>query len=102
MLRVVVLGAAAGGGVPQWNCGCRQCSLARTGDPRVRPATQASVAVTSTGEPWLILGASTDLRQQISQNPHLWPRSPNRDSPITSVLLIGGDIDAIAGLLVLR
>ncbi|WP_158922856.1 pyrroloquinoline quinone biosynthesis protein PqqB [Acidisphaera sp. S103] len=97
-----MLGSAAGGGFPQWNCGCRQCSLARTGDSRVRPATQASVAVTGNGENWLLIGASPDLRQQISQSPHLWPRTPTRDSPITDVLLIGGDIDAIAGLLVLR
>jgi pyrroloquinoline quinone biosynthesis protein B len=97
-----VLGSAAGGGFPQWNCGCRQCSLARTGDLRVRSATQASIAVTGDGENWLLVGASPDLRQQITQTPQLWPRSPGRDSPITSVLLVGGDIDAIAGLLVLR
>jgi pyrroloquinoline quinone biosynthesis protein B len=68
----------------------------------VRAATQASVAVTGDGKNWLIIGASPDLRQQISQTPQLWPRTPGRDSPITGVLLTGGDIDAIAGLLVLR
>ena len=98
----LVLGAAAGGGFPQWNCGCSQCRLVRHGDPRVRPATQASVAVTGDGEGWLIVGASPDLRQQISENPLLWPRTGGRDSPITGVVLINGDIDAIAGLLVLR
>jgi pyrroloquinoline quinone biosynthesis protein B len=72
------------------------------GDPRVRPATQASVAVTGDGAGWLLVGASPDLRQQILQTPQLWPRTPDRDSPITGVLLTGGDIDAIAGLLVLR
>jgi pyrroloquinoline quinone biosynthesis protein B len=100
--KAVVLGSAAGGGFPQWNCGCRLCSLVRHGDPRVRPATQASVAVSGDGEGWLIVGASPDLRQQISQTPVLWPRADGRDSPITGVVLIGGDIDAIAGLLVLR
>jgi pyrroloquinoline quinone biosynthesis protein B len=100
--RAVVLGSAAGGGFPQWNCGCHLCSLVRRGDPRVRPATQASVAVSGDGEGWLIVGASPDLRQQISQTPALWPRAEGRDSPITGVVLIGGDIDAIAGLLVLR
>ncbi|MEA2772426.1 MAG: pyrroloquinoline quinone biosynthesis protein [Acetobacteraceae bacterium] len=98
----VVLGSAAGGGFPQWNCGCRLCSLVRAGDPRVRAATQASVAVSGDGESWLLVGASPDLRQQLSQTPRLWPRTPGRDSPITGVLLTGGDVDAIAGLLVLR
>jgi pyrroloquinoline quinone biosynthesis protein B len=98
----LVLGAAAGGGFPQWNCGCRLCQLARNQDPRVRPASQASVAVTADGNDWLVVGASPDIRQQISQSPQLWPRNPGRDSPITGVVLTGGDIDAIAGLLVLR
>ena len=98
----VVLGSAAGGGFPQWNCGCRLCRLARAGDPRVRPATQASVAVSGDGREWVVVGASPDLRQQISQTPSLWPRSESRDSPIGGVVLTGGDIDAIAGLMVLR
>ena len=97
-----MLGAAAGGGFPQWNCGCRQCSLVRSNDPRVRPATQASVAISGNGSDWIVVGASPDLRQQILQTPCLWPRTPGRDSPIAGVVLIGGDVDAIAGLLVLR
>jgi pyrroloquinoline quinone biosynthesis protein B len=101
-VTALVLGAAAGGGFPQWNCGCRLCSLARAGDPRARPATQASVAVSGNGADWLVIGASPDLRQQILQQPLLWPRSGGRDSPIAGVVLIGGDVDAIAGLLVLR
>jgi pyrroloquinoline quinone biosynthesis protein B len=68
----------------------------------VRPATQASVAVSGDGNEWVLVGASPDIRQQISQSPRLWPRTSGRDSPITSVVLTGGDIDAIAGLLVLR
>src|ERR1700761_5925330 len=101
-LTALVLGAAAGGGFPQWNCGCRLCTLARAGDPRARPATQASVAFSGDGESWLLIGASPDLRQQILQNERLSPRNTRRDSPITTVALIGGDVDAIAGLLVLR
>jgi pyrroloquinoline quinone biosynthesis protein B len=101
-LTGLVLGAAAGGGFPQWNCGCRQCSLVRSNDPRVRPATQASVAISGNGSDWIVVGASPDLRQQILQTPCLWPRTPGRDSPIAGVVLIGGDVDAIAGLLVLR
>src|SRR6201996_8779556 len=91
----VVLGAAAGGGFPQWNCGCRLCGLARAGDPRVSPASQASVAVSGDGESWVVVGASPDIRQQLLNTPRLWPRRPGRDTPLTGVVLIGGDIDAI-------
>jgi len=101
-LRALVLGSAAGGGFPQWNCGCRLCELARAGDRSARPATQASVALTGDNESWLLVGASPDLRQQIQDAPQLHPRSEGRDSPIVSVALIGADVDAIAGLLVLR
>lgn len=101
-LTALVLGAGAGGGFPQWNCLCRLCQLARARDPRVRPATQASVAVSGNGTEWIVVGASPDLRQQILQTPSLWPRVGARDSPIAGVVLIGGDVDALAGLLVLR
>jgi pyrroloquinoline quinone biosynthesis protein B len=101
-LTALVLGAAAGGGFPQWNCGCRLCNLARAGDPTARPATQASVAVSGGGQGWVVVGASPDLRQQIQQTPALWPRDGLRHSPIVGVVLLGGDVDAIAGLLVLR
>jgi pyrroloquinoline quinone biosynthesis protein B len=101
-LNVLVLGAAAGGGFPQWNCGCRLCALVRAGDPRVRPATQISIAVSGNQTDWVIVGASPDLRQQVMQTPKLWPRAGLRDSPITGVVLLGGDVDALAGLLVLR
>jgi len=101
-LSALVLGAAAGGGFPQWNCGCRLCCLARAGDPRVRPATQASVAISGDDANWVVIGASPDLRQQILQTPRLWPRAGMRHSPITAVVLLGGDVDALAGLLTLR
>ncbi len=78
------------------------CRLARAGDKRVRPATQASIAVSGNGTEWVVVGASPDLRQQIQQTPRLWPRAGLRDSPIAGVVLIGGDVDALAGLLVLR
>jgi pyrroloquinoline quinone biosynthesis protein B len=68
----------------------------------VRPATQASVAVSGNGTEWIVVGASPDLRQQLVQTPALWPRAGLRDSPIAGVVLIGGDVDALAGLLVLR
>jgi pyrroloquinoline quinone biosynthesis protein B len=98
----LVLGSAAGGGFPQWNCGCELCGLARAADPRVRAATQVGLAVTGDGQDWLLIGASPDLRQQLLDNRLLWPRNDRRDSPVKGVVLTGGDIDAIAGLLVLR
>jgi pyrroloquinoline quinone biosynthesis protein B len=101
-LSALVLGAAAGGGFPQWNCGCRLCCLARAGDPNARPATEASLALSGNGAEWIVVGASADLRQQILKTPQLWPQAGSRRSPIAAVVVIGGDVDALAGLLVLR
>ena len=101
-LHAVVLGAAAGGGVPQWNCGCPVCRLAWAGDSRVRPRTQSSIAVSANGADWLLLNASPDIRQQILAVPALQPREFPRHSPIAAVLLTNGDVDHVAGLLGLR
>ncbi len=101
-MQCLVLGAAAGGGFPQWNCGCANCARARAGDPHARPRSQASVAVSADGAEWLIVGATPDLRQQILDNPQLAPPSGTRNSPVRAVLLVSADIDGIAGLLVLR
>ena len=101
MLHVLVLGAAAGGGVPQWNCNCENCRRARSVDRQLR-STQASVAVSADGEHWFLINASPDLRQQIIDNPQLHPRKGLRDTPISGVVLTNGDVDAIAGLLHLR
>lgn len=100
-MRALILGAAAGGGLPQWNCGCANCVAARQSDSGILPQTQSSVAVSPDGETWAILNASPDIRQQVSANTQLHPRHL-RDSPIGSVLLTNGDIDHIAGLLTLR
>lgn len=97
-MRVIVLGAAAGGGLPQWNCGCANCRAARQGG--LAPQTQASLAVGDSAG-WILLDASPDLRQQIEATPALHPRA-GRDTPIVAVLLTGGDIDRIAGLLTMR
>ena len=96
-----MLGAAAGGGFPQWNCGCPQCNLARAGDARAKPRTQAGAAVTADGEAWLLVGASPDLRQQILANPPLAPTAP-RHSPIAGAVLVSADVDGLTGLLTLR
>lgn len=102
MLRVVVLGAAAGGGVPQWNCGCRVCRRARTGNPELS-STQASIAVSADGEHWFLINASPDLRQQLIATPQLHPKTGQlRHSPISGVILTNGEIDAVAGLLSMR
>lgn len=101
-MEVIILGAGAGGGVPQWNCRCPVCELARSGDPRVKPRTQSSLAVTGNGEDWLLINASPDLRQQIAQTPQLAPRHGLRHSPLAAVLLTNGDVDHVAGLLTLR
>lgn len=101
-MRILVLGAAAGGGFPQWNAASAACMRARRGDPAARPATQASIAVSNDGERWLLVNASPDLRQQIEANPPLWPKIPPRHSPIRAVVLTNGDVDAVAGLLHLR
>ena len=100
-MKCLVLGSAAGGGFPQWNCGCALCTLARSGDPRARPRTQVSVAVTADSERWLLVGASPDLRQQLLDNPAMAPVGP-RHSPVAGVVLVSADVDGVAGLLVLR
>jgi pyrroloquinoline quinone biosynthesis protein B len=100
-LTAIVLGAAAGGGFPQWNCRCAVCRLAWDGDPRVRPRTQAGLAVSADGAHWALINASPDLRAQLAATPALHPREL-RDSPIEAVVLTGGEIDQTAGLLSLR
>ncbi|MCR8826355.1 pyrroloquinoline quinone biosynthesis protein PqqB [Pseudosulfitobacter koreensis] len=98
-LRALVLGAAAGGGLPQWNCGCENCNLAREG--AIPPQSQSSLAFSTSGAQWAILNASPDIREQIRLARPLHP-TDKRQSPISSVLLTNGDIDHIAGLLTLR
>ena len=102
MLRVVVLGAAAGGGVPQWNCGCPVCRMARTEHPELQ-STQASIAISADGNDWFLINASPDLRQQLIATPQLHPKAGKlRHSPISGVILTNGEIDAVAGLLSMR
>jgi pyrroloquinoline quinone biosynthesis protein B len=102
MLRVVVLGAAAGGGIPQWNCGCDVCLKARGEHPELR-STQASIAISADGEHWFLINASPDLRQQLIATPKLHPQKGRlRHSPIAGVILTNGEIDAVAGLLSMR
>lgn len=96
---VTTLGAGAGGGLPQWNCGCPNCKAARAG--RIAGMTQSSVAVSADARDWLLLNASPDLRQQLATTPALFPKDL-RHSPLRAVILTNADVDHIAGLLTLR
>jgi pyrroloquinoline quinone biosynthesis protein B len=100
-MRVVVLGSAAGGGYPQWNCRCKVCRLFWDGDPRVRRRTQSGIAVSSNRKDWVLFNCSPDVREQIGRLPALQPKSL-RGSPIGAVIVTNGDIDHIGGLLSLR
>lgn len=98
-MMIRALGAGAGGGLPQWNCNCKQCAAARRGD--IPPMTQSSVAVSDDGAHWVVLNAAPDLRQQLAVTPALHPREL-RGSPIRAVVLTNADVDHVAGLLTLR
>jgi pyrroloquinoline quinone biosynthesis protein B len=104
-LAAIVLGSAAGGGIPQWNCTCSVCRLAWAGGRRVKQRTQTSLAVSGNRKEWVLLNASPDLRAQIGAAPRLQPQakgSERRTSPVAAVVLTGGEIDQITGLLHLR
>src|ERR1700722_17334896 len=101
-LKALVLGSGAGGGVPQWNCGCRVCQLAWSGDGRVKPRPQVGSALTIDGTKWVLLNASIGLRQQILATPALHPKGAGRHSPISAVVLTNAEVDSSAGLLALR
>ncbi len=101
VLHVLVLGSAAGGGFPQWNCGCDNCVAVRQGQPGWQARTQDSLAVSADGERWWLLNASPDILAQIQANSELWPRQL-RHSPIAGVVLTNGDLDHVLGLFLLR
>ncbi|MCE8018492.1 pyrroloquinoline quinone biosynthesis protein PqqB [Halomonas sp. MCCC 1A17488] len=101
-MHVLVLGAAAGGGFPQWNCNCSLCRGLREGRIDATPRTQSSIAISSDGERWLLCNASPDIRAQLAANPELHPRRIPRDSGISGVLLVDAQIDHATGLLSLR
>jgi pyrroloquinoline quinone biosynthesis protein B len=100
-MRIRVLGSAAGGGFPQWNCGCPNCRGLRDGAVRALARTQECVAVSADGTDWLLLNCSPEIRQQVESFRGLHPRGP-RDSPIAAILLTNGDLDHCLGLLSLR
>ena len=101
-MQVKILGSAAGGAFPQWNCACTNCRAVRSGTFHGKPRTQTQVAVTQDGGSWFLLGASPDLRAQIEATPELHPRDGVRQSPIAGVVLANADLDHVLGLLLLR
>jgi pyrroloquinoline quinone biosynthesis protein B len=104
LIRIHILGSAAGGGLPQWNCACANCAAARAG--KIAPQTQSSIAISSESEDkrrWFLVNASPDLPRQIENMPELQPhRGSPRNSPIGAVFLTNADIDHALGLLLLR
>src|ERR1700731_4709023 len=108
-MRIQILGSAAGGGFPQWNCGCGNCVAVRENarknaredkfSGKVR--TQAQLALSADGSTWFLAGASPDLAFQIEHSPELHPRAL-RDSPVAGVVLGSADLDHVVGLLMLR
>jgi pyrroloquinoline quinone biosynthesis protein B len=101
-MRVKILGSAAGGAFPQWNCSCANCRALRAGTFHGKPRTQTQVAITGDARSWFLLGASPDLRLQIEATPELHPREGLRQSPIAGVVLANADVDHVLGLLLLR
>jgi len=101
-MRVRVLGSSAGGGLPQWNCGCPNCVRARAGDAAVHSRTQPSLAVSGDGVRWSLINASPDVRDQLAGFPALHPRPGTRDLPLDTIVLTNADLDHVLGLLVLR
>jgi pyrroloquinoline quinone biosynthesis protein B len=101
VIRARVLGASAGGGFPQWNCGCDNCRRVRAGDASVVPSTQDSLALSGRDGRWLLVNASPDIHRQIQTFPALHPAGP-RHTPISSIALTNGDMDHVLGLLSLR
>jgi len=101
LIRIHILGSAAGGGLPQWNCACGNCVAARAG--KIAPQTQSSIMISSDNARWFLINASPDLGRQIEHTPELQPRfDPPRNSPIAGVLLTNADLDHSLGLLLLR
>ena len=104
VMRVKIVGSAAGGGFPQWNCNYRLSRAARAGASGTRPRTQSSLAASADGRGWVLFNASPDIRQQIAETPELQPAAdaPLRSTPLRAVVLTNADVDHIAGLLSLR
>lgn len=101
-MRVRLLGTAAGGGFPQWNCACRRCSACRAGSPEVPPRRQDCLAISPDGTDWFLVNASPDIRAQVIAAPPLAPGPGPRDTPLRGALLTDAELDHALGLMLLR
>jgi pyrroloquinoline quinone biosynthesis protein B len=101
-VKIRILGSAAGGGFPQWNCNCLNCKGVRDGTIRAHARTQSSIAVSENSRDWVLINASPDILSQIRMTPALQPARAVRDSGICAVLLMDAQIDHVTGLLMLR
>lgn len=101
-MLIHILGSAAGGGFPQWNCNCRNCDGLRKGEINARPRTQSSIALSDGSGNWVLCNASPDIRTQLEQTPVLQPGRQLRDTAIGGIILMDSQIDHTTGLLTLR
>ena len=101
-MRVRLLGTAAGGGFPQWNCACALCAACRAGSPDVPPRSQDCLAISLDGKDWYLVNASPDLRSQLLAESALAPGPGPRDTPLRGVLLTDAELDHSLGLMLLR
>lgn len=101
-MKILVLGSAAGGGFPQWNCHCANCKGLRDGTIKATARTQSSIAVSPNGKDWVLINASPDIREQINQSPQLWPEQGSRGTNIRAAILTDSQIDHTTGLITLR
>lgn len=101
-MHIYILGSAAGGGFPQWNCNCPNCHGVRTGTINAKVRTQSSIAISENGVDWILLNASPDIRQQLFDFKAAQPTRKLRDTGITNVILMDSQLDHTTGLLTLR
>lgn len=101
-MQIHILGSAAGGGFPQWNCNCRNCAGFRSGSIRAEARTQSSIAISEDGERWILFNASPDIRAQLAAFPAMQPARSLRDTAIAAVVLMDSQVDHTTGLLSLR
>ena len=101
-MHILLLGTAAGGGFPQWNCWCACCKTARTNPEAAKPRTQSSVAISAEGHRWFLLNASPDVREQLARLPQTATPSTTRHVPIEGIVLTDAELDHSLGLVLLR
>lgn len=101
-MKIRILGSAAGGGFPQWNCNCRNCHRMRIGAVRATPRTQSSIAVSMDNRSWVLFNTSPDIRAQLEAFPAILPRQGKRDTGIAAIIYMDSQIDHTTGLLMLR